>query len=198
MHIGEAVGIALTVSALKDYVVGTIEAIGATKILAERVGFSTEGFPAFGVCRETGAHGSRHLPYHWGNFQNGSAKSPLRAAGQRPMCSSGSVSRRGQPAAMGPEKAFAVLVKVMEEIQNPMERSAVAMDLFGKSGQGMINIVAQGGPELAKLGEEASRLGFALNAVDAAKAVEAEEAMIKLSAAATGFANLLAVELALT
>ncbi len=60
----------------------------------------------------------------------------------------------------------------------------------------MINIVAQGGSHLKDLGDEASRLGFALNAVDTAKAVEAEEAMLKLGSAATGFANILAVQLA--
>jgi hypothetical protein len=99
-------------------------------------------------------------------------------------------------AAMGPEKAFAVLLAMMGKIENPMERSKVAMDLFGKSGQGMINLVARGGPELKAMGDEASRLGFALNAVDVAKTVAAEEAMIHLSAASTGFANLLVTQIA--
>ena len=68
------------------------------------------------------------------------------------------------------------------------------MDLFGKSGQGMINLVARGSSELKGLGDDASRLGIALNAIDAAKVEEADQAFIKLSAAASGFANLVVTE----
>jgi hypothetical protein len=39
-----AVGAFEAVRGLKDYVTSTIEAVGQTKILAERVGFSVEGF----------------------------------------------------------------------------------------------------------------------------------------------------------
>jgi hypothetical protein len=97
---------------------------------------------------------------------------------------------------MGTEKAFYTLIGMMQQIHNPMERASVAMDLFGKSGQPIINMVAQGGPALRAMGEEASALGVALSDVDAAKVAEADVAMTKIGESIQGVANQIAVELA--
>ena len=91
-----------------------------------------------------------------------------------------------QLAAMGPEKAFGVLLQIFQRIQNPMERSAVAVDLFGKAGQGMINVIEKGGPLLESFGEDRERVGFALSGIDNARVTEAQSAMIKLSLAMKG------------
>ena len=196
MHVAEVVGLVEAVKGLKEYVVGTIEAIGQTKILAERVGFSVEGFQKLAYAARLAHMDQDTLAVSLGQMSKRLGEVALEGSGPAANALKRFHVEAKDLAKMGPEKAFAVLIRLIEGIQNPMERSAVAMDLFGRSGQGMINIVAMGGKELKELGDEASRLGFALNAVDAAKAVEAEEAMIKLSAATTGFANLLAVQLA--
>ena len=100
-----------------------------------------------------------------------------------------------QLTSMGTEAAFTKIVQALEQVHNPAERAKDAVDLFGKSGQGMINMVARGSDELKGLGDDASRLGIALNAIDAAKVEEADQAFIKLSAAASGFANLVVTQL---
>ncbi len=97
---------------------------------------------------------------------------------------------------LGPEKAFYAILGVMEKIKSPAERSAIAVELFGKAGQGVVNLVARGVPGIKALGDEALRMGAAMNGIQNAKAMEAEEAMIKLGEAAKGFANLLVVEIA--
>ena len=102
----------------------------------------------------------------------------------------------GEVAKLGTEGAFYKLVEVMQGIQNPAERAAVAMDLFGKSGQGMINLVARGADGIAASGKEAIRFGSALDSIDSAKVEETNQAFIRLGEATQGFANMIAVQLA--
>lgn len=59
----------------------------------------------------------------------------------------------------------------------------------------MINLVARGGEEIAAMRAEASRLGIALNDIDAAKVEEADQAFTRLKEAGQGFANLLVTQL---
>ena len=96
----------------------------------------------------------------------------------------------------GTENSFYTLVDVLGKIQNPAERASVAVDLFGKSGAAMINMATQGSGQLQAMGEEAVRLGVALNDVDAAKVVESDQAMVKIGESITGVANAIAVTLA--
>jgi hypothetical protein len=184
------------VKGVGEYIKSTIEAIGETKILAERVGFSVEAFQKLAYAARLAHVDQDTLAVSLGQMSKRLGEVALEGSGP----AADALKRFGLDAKalamMGPEKAFGVLLNVFEKITNPMERSKIAMDLFGKSGQGMINIIAQGGPELRKMGEDASRLGFAMNGIQVARAVEAEEAMIKLGSAAQGFGNLLAVELA--
>ena len=195
MHAAEAIGVFEAARGLKEYVTSTIEAVGQTKILAERVGFSVEGFQKLAYAAKFAHVDQDTLATSLGQLSKRLGEVAIEGSGP----AADALKRFGLSAqtlaAMGPEKAFGVLLGVMEKISNPMERSAVAMDLFGKSGQGMINLVAQGGAGIKGMGDEASRLGIALSAVDVAKTVEAEEAMIRLSAASQGFANLVVTQL---
>ena len=72
----------------------------------------------------------------------------------------------------------------------------MAVDLFGKSGQGMINLIARGGKGLAEMEEEASKLGVAVSDLDAAKIEEAHEATVKLWAAFAGIGQTIAIAVA--
>lgn len=97
--------------------------------------------------------------------------------------------------AMGPEKALEKLLRVLEAIKNPMERNKVAMDLFGKSGQGMINLALKGASGLRDIGREAEALGVAISEVDAQKLGEVDDAFDRIGAAVQGVSNTLAIEL---
>ncbi len=194
--IAAAAGVALSVGALKQYVGSTIDAIAESNALAARLGFSAEAFQ-----RLTYAARLSHVDID----TLGTSLSQMdKRLGQVAITGTGpaadALKRFGinakQLATLGPEKAFGVLVGVFQRIVNPMERAAVAADLFGKQGQAMINLVSQGGPALAALGAQASAMGFALSGIDNAKVVEAKHALVELGLAAEGFANLLAVKLA--
>jgi hypothetical protein len=175
---------------------GSIEAVAQTRILAERIGMGAEAFGKLGYAARLAHVDQDSLAMSLGQMNKRLAEVAIEGSGP----AADALKRFGLSARgltqMGTEQAFGKLVGVLASIQNPMERANVAMDLFGKSGQGVINIAAMGAGKLAELGLDAGRLGIALNAIDAAKVEEADQAMIRLSAAGAGFYNLLAVQVA--
>jgi uncharacterized phage infection (PIP) family protein YhgE len=65
-------------------------------------------------------------------------------------------------------------------IENPADRVRFAMDLFGRSGAGMVNMLQEGSEELKKTREEYNKLTFALSGEDAKKVEEANDLFDKL------------------
>ncbi len=196
LGLAAAAGVGLSVNALKNYVSSTIDAISESNALAQQVGFSAEAFQKLSYAARLSHVDQELLAKSLGQMSKRLGEVAIEGAGPAADVLKRFGVNAQALAAMGPEKAFGVILNIFQKIQNPMERSAVAMDLFGKAGQGMINLIAQGGPALEKMGEEASRLGFALNGVDNAKVIEAKHALIELSLAGEGFANMLAVKVA--
>ncbi len=196
LGIGASLGVAFGAKAIVDWVHGAADGITEARALGERVGMTAEQFGKLQyaarlshVDGETLTHSLEKMNEKLGDVAvNGTG--PAAEALKRFGLSARSLT------AMGTEQAFYTLVGVMEKIHNPMERASVAMDFFGKSGQGVINMVAQGGPRLRAMGEEALALGVALNDVDAAKVAEADVAMLRIGESLQGVANQIAVELA--
>jgi hypothetical protein len=180
---------------LKEYVMGTIEGVSQTKILAERVGLSAESFAQLSYAARRAHVGQDEFAVSLEQMNKRLAEVAIEGTGP----AGDALKRFGlnarQLVGMGTDQAFMRLLAMMEEIHNPAERAAVAMDLFGKSGQGMINLVARGGTEVAAMRAEASRLGIALNDIDAAKVEEADQAFIRLHEAGQGFANMLVTQI---
>lgn len=180
---------------LKEYVVGSIEGISQTKVLAERVGLSAESFGQLSYAARRAHVGQDEFAISLEQMNKRLGEVAVEGTGP----AADALKRFGlsavQLAGMGTDQAFMRLLGVMEQIHNPAERAAVAMDLFGKSGQGMINLVARGGEEIAAMRAEASRLGIALNDIDAAKVEEADQAFMRLREAGQGFANLLVTQI---
>jgi hypothetical protein len=62
----------------------------------------------------------------------------------------------------GPDKSLLLVADAMAKISDPTERAAIAVDLFGKGGVKMSNVLAEGSAGMAKLSAEAHRLGYVL------------------------------------
>lgn len=66
---------------------------------------------------------------------------------------------RGQ----APEKVFALLMDRIGRIADPMQRAAIATQLFGNSGQKLVALAKEGSAGLKAMAEEARRLGFVIS-----------------------------------
>ena len=174
----------------------TMEGITETKHLAERVGMTAEAFSKLGYAANLAHIDTETLATSLGQMS--------RRLGEVAMTGAGPVTkvlkRFGLSvedlSKMGAEEAFMKIADIMAKIQSPMERSAVAVDLFGKAGQPMINLMAEGSEGLKKAGDEAVRFGVALDNVNVEKVAEAEVQTKRLDAAFQGVWNTLAVNVA--
>lgn len=74
---------------------------------------------------------------------------------------------------LSPEDQFSEIAKRLNDISDPSERAAAAMNVFGKTGTRMLPMVG----DLDALREEAKRLGITMSTDDARAAAELTEAM---------------------
>jgi hypothetical protein len=80
---------------------------------------------------------------------------------------------------LSPDQQFEVIGKRLNEIQDPAERAAAAMEVFGRSGTNLLPMMA----DLAALRAEARRLGLVMSTEDAKAAATLNDAMDRMWAA---------------
>lgn len=97
---------------------------------------------------------------------------------------------------MNAAQQFSAIADGIAGIENPAQRVAVAMDIFGKSGAELLNLLNGGAEGLRKGQQEAEKLGLAINAIDAAKISAADDATKRLKASFDGMARSLTVKVA--
>ena len=87
---------------------------------------------------------------------------------------------------LAPDRQFEVIADRISKLENPTERTAVAMQLLGRQGAEMISVFAGGVGEIQALREEAKRLGVSLTQDAADKAAEAADQITNLQTAIKG------------
>lgn len=80
------------------------------------------------------------------------------------------------------DEQFMRLAGAVAAIEDPTLRADAAMSLFGKSGTDLLPMLAEGEAGLAKMREEAHRLGLVMSQEDVAAAAELQDNIDKLSA----------------
>lgn len=97
---------------------------------------------------------------------------------------------------VGPDQALGQIADGLLGVVDPARRAQVAQALFGKSGAGMISMLAGGAEGLRVAQAEAEKFGIAINRTDAAKIEAANDAFTRVSTAVKGLATQAAVQLA--
>lgn len=99
-------------------------------------------------------------------------------------------------ARMTADQQFRTLADAMRNTENASVRAALAVDLFGKSGQPLINTLMLGSEGLATMSAEAEALGITFSRVDAAKVEEMNDTLTRVKATFQGFFQQLAIQFA--
>lgn len=99
-------------------------------------------------------------------------------------------------AEMDPTEAFKKISDGFAKIPNQAQKSAAAMDIFGKGGIKVLNTLGEGSKGLERLSEEARKFGVSISQVDQAKIAVAKDALDRAGYAIEGIGNKLAVSLA--
>jgi hypothetical protein len=77
--------------------------------------------------------------------------------------------------------ALEMIANRIAAVENPMQRAALAADLFGKSGVKMINMLSEGSEGLARMREEAQALGVVIDEDIIRQAAEAGDKLDAMS-----------------
>lgn len=92
------------------------------------------------------------------------------------------------------QEVFAEVIDALGKIENPAERDALAMEIFGKSAQELNPLIKAGSDELARLAEEAHNVGAVMDE-DAVAGLEAfDDTMASIQAGMKGTLGTLAAE----
>lgn len=96
--------------------------------------------------------------------------------------------------ALSPDQQLATLAQKIAAIEDPSERTAVAIELLGKNGVQIAQSFRDGTASLEEARAATERLGLSINRVDAAKIEAANDAMERVGMAIDGVARQLAIE----
>lgn len=99
-------------------------------------------------------------------------------------------------ATMAPDEALGVISDRLNQLENPAQRTAAILDIFGKSGLELNGILSLGSQGLAEYGKEAERLGLTFSAIDGTQVENANDSFTKLLSLLTAVGQRIAIELA--
>jgi hypothetical protein len=186
--LGAAIGSAMEIK-------GQFEAIDQLAKLSDRMGIATESFVGLQHAADLSGVSSEELT---GGLEKmlktlGDASDPTSTAAE-------SIRALGLDAAalakQSPDEAFKSIAQNISEIQDPVQRAAAAMDIFGKAGQSLLPVLMTGKDGLNAATEEAAKLGLTFSRIDAAKVEGANDAISRLKATFVGLARTAAIAIA--
>lgn len=181
--------------AIKEFVAPSFESLDTLGDLSSRLGVSTDKLAALqhaaslaGIEQESLTTGVTKFLDTLSNANLGtaSAAKAFDALGLK----AEALSR------LSLDQQFVEVARALQGIQNPADRVRIAIDLFGKSGAQMLQLLNGGANELITTLAEAKALGIAPSSEEVAKIQAANDAIDKMSASWRGLANVIAVELA--
>ena len=85
-----------------------------------------------------------------------------------------------------PEEQFLKISYAIAELEDPTLRAATAQEIFGRAGTMLLPLMAEGAEGMARLREEAHRLGYIFDEETAAKAAALKDAQTALTASVKG------------
>lgn len=186
---GLATGAAAGISALAKE---SMSAIDSTAKLADTIGINTEMLVAFRHAAELTGAGAQLLDDSLSKMVKN-----VGEAAQGGGAAAGAFTQLGLSisslARMAPDQQFSAISDSLNKIENSSIKNAIATDIFGKSGQKLINMLSLGSDGLAQMSTEAERLGITFNRVDAAKIEMANDSITRLGTAFTGLGNQVAI-----
>lgn len=184
------------VTALVEFTMAGAENADRMGKMAQSAGMTVESFSALNyvagislITVEQFATGMTKLNKNIGAAASGSAQQValFKALGVSITDSSGHVRAA--------DAVFKDLAGVFSKMTDGSSKSALAIEVFGKSGAELIPMLNEGSAGIARLSEEASKLGVVVSTQAAASAQEFNDNLFRLHAAMGGVAQRAAAEL---
>lgn len=94
-----------------------------------------------------------------------------------------------------PEEALGIIADKLQGVETQAEKAAIASDLFGRSGIGMLNMLRGGSEGLVQLRKDAQRTGYVLSEQAARDAEVFQDTLLDTQLALKGIKNTVGAEL---
>lgn len=194
-RIGQASVAGFSVVGIARFVGGVIEANDALAKAAQKSGTAVKAFSELAYAMELAdipadalSTALRKMQQEIANAGNGN-KSALQSFTQLGI-SFENIRR------LSPDRQFEEIADALSRIQDPAERTRLAVELFGRAGQDLLPAFEQGAAGIRAAREEAQKLGRVLDEEGAKKIQEADDAMKRLTLSAQGLGRELVIKLA--
>lgn len=96
---------------------------------------------------------------------------------------------------LAPDKAFALIADEVMKLDTVADRTAATMDIFGRSGAGLMKVMEGGSEAIKASRKEAEELGIALSRIDIVRAEVVNDEFTSMQKAMEGVYNVLSREL---
>lgn len=217
--LGGVTGLFRSTAAGAGRILGNISQIGFGNLLAQGISkatsavfdFAKSGAAIDDMSKRTGASAEALSQLKYAAEQSGSGLEDVEKgmrkladvtteAGRGGKTAALSLDRIGLSAAklegLSPEQRLLAVAEGLSKVEDPAERSSLAMDLLGKSGANLLPMMEDGAGGIQKLMTEADKLGLTLTGDQAAAAAGFDDAWAQLTATASGAAKILGAALA--
>lgn len=187
----EVLGVAETISKIKEMVSSTVEAAVAAKELAQKVGLSTEAVQELGYAASVTGGSGEGMQVSMQHLARGLQE--LRTKGTGPAADGLKALKVNVHDAEiqhgNLDQVLEIVADRFAKMPDGVEKTAVAMDLFGRSGTELLPLLNKGASGIKELRDEAERLGVVIGDEGIEKAHEFELAQKRLGATLTGLKN---------
>jgi len=172
-----------------------MSSVDATAKLADRIGETTQNLAglqyAASLCGSSVGQLDKSIEY----LQKGLGEAAMGTGDVKKALDRMGISLEDMIKA-SPYQQILLISKGMQGIKSPAEKAALAVDLFGRSGVDMLNMLAEGPKWLQAMREEADKLGITFTRDMARKIEEANDAITTMRGAFKGLGIALAADLA--
>jgi hypothetical protein len=96
---------------------------------------------------------------------------------------------------LSPDAQFEAVAQAMDSVESSSLRTSIAMDIFGRSGGAMLQVMESGSEGIRQMKEEAIALGIVVTGEQTAAAAEFNDSWTRVGAAITGVRNGIGLEL---
>jgi hypothetical protein len=187
-----ALGVTTAVTGLMNLRASAAESMESIGDLADRAGASTEGLTALKWAAHLGGVEFEQVSAAMLKLGVNLAKATAEGKGSDGVFARLGISA-GKLAQMDRVEAFKQIAESLKGIQNPAERSALAVELFGKAGTNLGILWSQGAAGIEAAQAEMERLGVSFSRVDVERVAMATDAWDKIGVAVEGVGQQLAI-----
>lgn len=153
-----ALGAAAMVSAVKN-VVSKLDDIGKT---ADRIGITTDALQELRAVAESAGVEQSALDNSIEKLSKGLAEAAMGSGTAKNALDELGLSANDLMA-LGLDGALAKIADEISKVPDPMQKTALATQLFGRSGAPMLNLLREGAAGMAKMRQEARDLGIVID-----------------------------------